>query len=231
MDWRERAKERAALEAVRLVRDGHVIGLGSGSTAAYAIREIGRLIRAEAIRVLGVPTSYEALTLAVESGIPLTTLNEHPRLDLVIDGADQVDGDLNLIKGGGGALMREKVIASAARSLVIVTDETKLVERLGTNHPVFVEVLPFALPSVSLKIQAIGGKPVLRKSESIVSPVITDNGNFILDVDFGPIEEPRELDIRLKLIPGVMETGLFIGMADVVYVGGPAAVRRLARKH
>ncbi len=231
MDWRERAKERAALEAVRLVRDGHVIGLGSGSTAAYAIREIGRRIRAEAIRVLGVPTSYEALTLAVESGIPLTTLNEHPRLDLVIDGADQVDGDLNLIKGGGGALMREKVIASAARMFVIVTDETKLVERLGTSHPVFVEVLPFALPSVSLKIQAIGGKPVLRKSESIVSPVITDNGNFILDVDFGPIEEPRELDIRLKLIPGVMETGLFIGMADVVYVGGPAAVRRLARKH
>jgi len=231
VSWREKAKEKAALEAAKLVKDGHVIGLGSGSTAAYAIQGIGRRIRGEGIRVLGVPTSYQAMTLAVESGIPLTTLNEHPQLDLAIDGADQVDGDLNLIKGGGGALMREKVIASAARRLVIVTDETKLVEKLGTNHPVFVEVLPFALPSVSLKIQAIGGKPVLRKSEAIVSPVITDNGNFILDVDFGPLEEPKELDFRLKLMPGVMETGLFIGMADVVYVGGPGAVRKFTRKH
>lgn len=231
MSWREKAKEKAALEAAKLIKDGYVIGLGSGSTAAYAIQRIGGRIRREGILVLGVPTSHQALTLGVESGIPLTTLDEHPQLDLAIDGADQVDGDLNLIKGGGGALMREKVIASAAKRLVIVTDETKLVERLGTKHPVFVEVLPFALPSVSLKIQALGGKPVLRKSESIVSPVITDNGNFILDVDFGPLEEPRELDVRLKLIPGVMETGLFIGMTDVVYVGGPAAVRKLTRKH
>jgi len=230
MSWRESAKRRAALEAVKHVEDGFVLGLGSGSTAAYAIREIGKKIREESLTVLGVPTSYQAFLLAVECGIPITTLNEHPKLDLDIDGADQLDGDLNLIKGGGGALTREKVVAAAAKELIIVADETKLTGNLGRNQPLPVEVLPFALPLVSLDITAIGGKPVLREKADRSGPYITDNGNFILDVDFGAIDNPSMLESRLKAFPGVVETGLFIGMAHLAYVGTKKTVRTIRRE-
>ena len=228
--WREEAKKRAALEAVKHLKDGFTLGLGSGSTAAYAIREVGRKIQQEDLRILGIPTSYQALLLAVDCGIPITTLNEHPKLDLTIDGADQIDEALNLIKGMGGALTREKIVASASKQLVIVADETKLVEKLGTNHPVPVETIPFALPTVMSKVREVGGRPVLREGKGKVGPVVTDNGNFILDVDFGPIDAPKELNSRLKLIPGIVETGLFIDMADTIYVGKPASVERLERK-
>ncbi|MCJ7614345.1 ribose 5-phosphate isomerase A, partial [Candidatus Bathyarchaeota archaeon] len=153
MSWREEAKKRVAFEAVRHVEDGFVVGLGSGSTAAYVIQDIGRLIRQDGLQVLGVPSSSQAMLLAVRSGIPLTTLDEHPSLDLAIDGADEVDKKLNMIKGGGGALMREKIVASAAKKVVIVADETKLVEKLGTTFRVPVEVLPFALATVSVGIK------------------------------------------------------------------------------
>jgi len=228
--WREEAKKRAALEAVKHVKNGFVLGLGSGSTAAYAIQEMERRIKQEGLRILGVPTSYQALLVAVDCGIPLTTLNEHPQLDLTIDGADQIDGSLNLIKGMGGALTREKIVASASKQLIIVVDETKLVERLGTNHSVPVEVLPFALPTVMLKVREIGGKPVLREGKGKVGPVVTDNGNFIIDVDFGPVSTPKELDSLLKSVSGVIETGLFVEMADIIYVGKPTEVQRLERK-
>jgi len=135
-----------------------------------------------------------------------------------------------LIKGMGGALMREKIVASAAKKLVIVVDETKLVEKLGMNHPVPVEVLPFALSVVMAKVRKLGGKPVLREGKDKVGPVVTDNGNFILDVEFGVIDDPGDLDVRLKLIPGVLETGLFVGVADVVYVGGRSGVQRLLKR-
>jgi ribose 5-phosphate isomerase A len=170
------------------------------------------------------------MMLAVGHGVPLTTLNEHPQLDLAIDGADQIDSELNLIKGMGGALTREKVVASAAKQLIIVADATKLVEKLGTNHPIPVEVLPFALPTVMVKMRELGGKPVLREGKGKVGPVVTDNGNFVVDVDFGPIRAPKELDLQLKVIPGVIETGLFVGIADVVYLGKPDGVLRLVRK-
>jgi ribose 5-phosphate isomerase A len=170
------------------------------------------------------------MLLAVSCGIPLTTLDEHPHLSVTIDGADQVDTQLNLIKGMGGALMREKIVASAAKQLVIVVDETKLVERLGMKHPVPVEILPFALSFVMATVREFRGKPVLREGKHKVGPVVTDNGNFILDVDFGVIDDPGELDAKLKLVPGVLETGLFPGMADVAYVGGPSGVERLVRK-
>jgi len=228
--WREEAKKRAALEAVKHVKNGFVLGLGSGSTAAYAIQEMGRRIKQESLRILGIPTSYQALLVAVDCGIPITTLNEHPQLDLTIDGADQIDGNLNLIKGMGGALTREKIVASASKQLIIVVDETKLVERLGINHSVPVEVLPFALPTVMLKVREMGGKPVLREGKGKVGPVVTDNGNFIIDVDFGPISKPEELDSRLKSVPGVIETGLFVEMVDIIYVGKPIGVQRLERK-
>jgi len=228
--WREEAKKRVALEAVKHVQDDFIVGLGSGSTAAYVIQQIGEKIRLEGLRILGVPTSHQAMMLAVHCGVPLTTLNEHPQLDLAIDGADQVDRELNLIKGGGGALTREKIVASAARQFVIVADETKLVERLGTNHTIPVEVLPFAVPTVMVKLRELKGKPVLREGGGKVGPLVTDNGNFVVDVDFGPVDDVKELHLQLKLIPGVIETGLFVGMADVIYLGKPDGVEKLVRK-
>ena len=229
-EWIDEAKRNAALEAVKHVKDNFVMGLGSGSTAAYAIKEIGNRIKREKIRVSAVPTSYQAFTLAVKHGIAITTLEEHPTLDLTIDGADQIDDELNLIKGMGGALTREKIVASASKKLVIIADERKKVKVLGeSNHPVPIEVIPFATPIVMHKIKEMGGKPFLRESIKKVGPVITDNGNIITDVNFGLVHEPAELNHKLKGIPGVVETGLFVKMADVIYLGERAGVRKLER--
>ena len=219
VSWKEEAKKRVALEAVKHVEDGFVVGLGSGSTAAYVIQELGRLMRQDGLRVLGVPSSSQAFLLAVSAGVPLTTLDEYPVLDLAIDGADEVDKLLDMIKGGGGALTREKIVASAAKQVVIVADETKLAEKLGTSFLVPVEVLPFALATVSAGIKKLDGKPLLREAKGKVGAVVTDNGNYIVDVDFGPIDNAEELNRQLKIIPGVIETGLFIGLADIVYLG------------
>lgn len=227
--WREEAKKRAASEAVKHLQDNFIVGLGSGSTAAYVIQQIGEKIRLEDLRILGVPTSHQAMMLAVHFGVPLTTLNEHPQLDLAIDGADQIDRELNLIKGGGGALTREKIVASAAKQFVIVADETKLVEKLGTNHTIPIEVLPFALPTVMVKLRELKGKPVVREGGGKVGPLVTDNGNFVVDANFGPVDDVKELDLHLKLISGVIETGLFVGMADVVYLGKTDGVEKLMR--
>lgn len=229
-DWIETAKKNAALEAVKHVKDGFIVGLGSGSTAAYAIQEIGKMINRKGWKILGVPTSHQAFLLAVDCGIPTTTLNEHPKLDLTIDGADQIDPELNMIKGMGGALTREKIVASASKQDVIVADETKLVKKLGTNHPVPIEVMPFATASAVSKIRALGGKTVLRHSEGKVGPVVTDNGNFIIDVNFESIKSLRQLDTQLKLIPGVIETGFFLEMAHIAYIGEPKGVQKLERK-
>ena len=230
MSWREDAKRRVALEAVKRVRDGSVIGLGSGSTVAYAIRELGRRIREENLRILGVPSSYKTFLLAVECGVPLTTLNEHPLLDLDIDGADQIDGELNLIKGMGGALTREKIVAAASKRLIVIADETKLVSSLGEGQLLPIEVLPFALPLVADRIRRMGGKPKLRERKDGSGPYVTDNGNFILDVDFGVIEDPKDLESRIKRIPGVIETGLFIEMTDEALIGTRSGVKILKGK-
>jgi len=229
LSWRSKAKRAAATKAAEHVEGGSIVGLGSGSTAAYALQDIGKRMQESKLRILGVPTSYQAFLLAVKYKIPITTLDEHPCLDLAVDGADQVDEKLNMVKGMGGAFTREKVIASASKTTVIAIDETKLSKHLGSNQPVPVEVLPFALATVRLKLQSLGGKPTLREAEKKVGPVVTDSGNFILDVNFGPISSPRKLDQELKSIPGIIETGLFVEMADVVYVGGRSSVRRLER--
>lgn len=229
-EWVEEAKRNTALEAVKHVKDNFVIGLGSGSTSAYAIEEIGNRIKREKIRVSAVPTSYQAFTLAVKHGIPITTLEEHPILDLTIDGADQIDNELNLIKGMGGALTREKIVASASKKLVIVADERKKVKFLGeNNHPVPIEAIRFATPIVMQGIKEMGGKPFLRESNKKVGPVITDNGNVIIDADFGLVHEPAELNHKLKGIPGVVETGLFVKMVDLVYLGERSGVRKLEK--
>ena len=229
MAWKEEARKRAGLEAAKHVENNSVIGLGSGNTAAYAIKEVGRRVKDLGLKTMGVPTSSQAMFLAVECGIPLTTLDEHTRIDLTIDGADQIDRNLNLIKGMGGALAREKIVASASKKLIIVADETKLAERLGTNQFVPLEVFPVAASTVMLRIQEIGGKTILRKGTGKLGPTITDNGNYIIDADFGPIKDPRELNLQLKMIPGLIETGLFIEMTDTVYVGKSDSVRKIER--
>lgn len=230
-DWIEQAKKNAAREAVKHVKDCFVVGLGSGTTAAYAIEEIAKKMKHERLRVSGVPTSYQALMLAVKNGIPVTTLEEHSSLDLAIDGADQIDPKLNLIKGMGGALAREKIVASASKRLVIVADEEKRVKTLGENdHPVPIEVLPMAVPIVMRRIKGLGGRPVLREGGKKVGPVVTDNGNVILDVHFGLIRRPSDLECGLKGLAGVVETGLFVGMADIAYVGTHSGVERVDRK-
>jgi ribose 5-phosphate isomerase A len=229
MSWREQAKKRASKEAVKHVEDGFILGLGSGSTVAYAIQEIGKRIKQEGLNVSGVPTSHQAFALAIHNEIPTTTLDEHPQLNLAIDGADQIDTKLNLIKGMGGALTREKIVASVAKQVIIVADETKLTTKLGTKHAVPVEALPFAASTITSRVEKMGGKAVLRESKGKIGPVVTDNGNFILDVNFGPINNPKELDCQLKSIPGILETGLFINMADITYVGTQTTVQRLER--
>jgi ribose 5-phosphate isomerase A len=229
-EWIEEAKKNAALEAVKHIKGGLIVGLGSGSTAAYAIREIGRLAHQKNWKILGVPTSYQAFLLAVDNGISITTLNEHPKLDLTIDGADQVDPDLNLIKGMGGALTKEKIVALASKHYIVVTDETKLTKKLGTKQPVPIEVLPFAMALVESRIKKMKGTPILREGKGKVGPIITDNGNFIVDADFGPIDAPDKLNSELKSIPGLVETGLFINTADTVYIGTSKGVQKLERK-
>ncbi|MGD0158874.1 MAG: ribose 5-phosphate isomerase A [Candidatus Bathyarchaeia archaeon] len=230
-EWIEKAKKNAALEATKNVKNGFKIGLGSGSTAAYAIEEIGKRIKKEKLHVQGVPTSYQAFMLAVQHGIPATTLEERPTLDLTIDGADQIDPELNLIKGMGGALAREKIVASASKKLIIIADQNKKVKTLGeNNHPVPLEALPFAAPLVMRRIKEIGGKPVLREGKMKVGPVITDNGNVIIDANFGLVHEPAELEHKLKSIPGILETGLFVQMAQIAYIGKQSSVEKLTRK-
>jgi ribose 5-phosphate isomerase A len=227
----DEAKRNAAIEAVKHVQDGFIIGLGSGSTAAYAIEAIAEKTKRENLNVKGIPTSTQAFSLAVKNGIPVTTLEEHDTIDLCIDGADQIDPNLNLIKGMGAALTREKIVASASKQNIIIADETKRVKVLGEmQHPVPVEVLPFGSGFVKRRIEALGGKPVVREGKGKLGPVITDNGNMVMDVVFGEIHDPTVLAVKLKMIPGVVETGLFVGLTDVVYVGSSSGVEKLEAK-
>jgi ribose 5-phosphate isomerase A len=225
------AKKNAALKAVKHIKEGFVVGLGSGSTAAYAIEEIGNRIRHEGLSIFGVPTSYQAFMLAVKHKIPITTLEEHPRLDLTIDGADQIDKDLNLIKGMGGALLREKIVASASKKFVVIADESKKVKVLGeNNHPVPLEVVPFAAKPIMLKLKEMGGTPILREGKGKVGPTITDNGNVIIDVNFGLIKSPSKLESVLRNLPGIVETGLFLKMADVVHIGTASGTETIEKE-
>ena len=229
-EWVEEAKRRASLKAVEHVKDGYVVGLGSGSTAAYAIKEIGRKLRAgELTDILGIPTSHQAAMVAVEAGVPLTTLYEHPDVDVAIDGADQIDPELNLIKGLGAALTREKVVAESARLFIVVADERKLVELLGGECPVPLEVLPFAVPRVLRELRKTALKAEVRHGTGKVGPIVTDNGNFIVDAYFDRIDNPEKLHTKLKIITGVVETGIFPGMAKIAYIGTEKNVKKMER--
>ena len=213
-------KLNAAKSALEKIPKSGPIGLGSGSTVAIFARELGQLISENENDICVVPSSYQAYQLAVEHGIPLTNLDLNPELALTVDGADEVDKHLNLTKGGGGALFQEKIVASASKKLIIIVDETKLVDKLASQFLVPIEVFPFSLGVVKRKIRAMGIEPIVRIAEKKMGPVVTDNGNFIIDLKFPkPIDEPEKVAIDLKMIPGVIETGLFIGMADEVHVG------------
>jgi ribose 5-phosphate isomerase A len=220
----DRAKQRAGEAAAKTVRDGNVVGLGTGSTAAHAIRALGQAVDS-GLKIKGIPTSYRSRQLASEAGISLTTLEE-ARPDVAIDGADQVTTDtLALIKGGGAAHTLEKVVDAAADRFFVVIDDSKLAETL--DHPIPIETIPDAVPTVKARIAAIGGKPVLRIADCKDGPVVTSHGNFVLDCAFGPIAEPASLAATLSAFPGVVEHGLFVDIADVAVVGSEHGVQLL----
>lgn len=208
-------KKVAGEAAAEMVRDGMVVGLGTGSTVAWTIRRIGEMVE-EGLEILGVATSYQAQELAISCGVPLTSLDQHPVLDLAIDGADQTDRNLVTIKGGGGAHAREKVVSQSASWFVIVADSSKYVDSLSAQVPV--EVLPFAAKLVAGKIEDMGGAPVLRQARMKDGPVITDNGNFVIDADFGVIEDPAALALRLSSLPAVVEHGIFENVDQLLVV-------------
>lgn len=229
---RDALKCAAAEAAVELVQDGMVVGLGTGSTAAFAIEALARRQR-DGLRFVGIPTSERTAALAVVANIPLTTFREHRQIDLTIDGADEVErGTLNLIKGLGGALLREKIVAAASRRLAIIVDGSKLVDRLGTHAPVPVEVVAFGLEATRTSLEVLGASVRLRVSPA-GEPFVTDNGNRILDCHFGAIADPARLERRIRRVVGVVESGLFISRADPVFVADATGVRRLdsARAH
>lgn len=214
------AKRRAGESAAEAVTDGMVVGLGTGSTAAQAIQALGRRID-DGLDITGIPTSYQSRETAREAGIPLTSLDEGTP-DIAIDGADQFAGGA-LIKGGGAAHAREKIVDSVADRFLVVADTTKETEIL--DHPVPVEVLPDARAPVAERIESLGGVPELRAAERKDGPVVTDNGNLVLDCAFGEIESPVTLANSLSVIPGVVEHGLFVGLADEIHVGTATDVR------
>jgi ribose 5-phosphate isomerase A len=225
-------KRTAAEAAARRVTSGMVVGLGTGSTAIHAVPALAQRLRSGELQdIRGVPTSYQSMIAARELGIPLVDLDEIEKIDIDIDGADEVAPDLTLIKGGGAAQTREKIIAALADELIVVVDETKLVQKLGSKMPVPVEVLPFAVAPVTRTIERLGGEPILRMGVKKAGPVVTDQGNLILDVRFAEIRDPAGMERALKMIPGTLENGLFVGLAKRVLVasmvGGAPKVREI----
>jgi len=224
-------KLNAAKSVMGLIPEKGAIGLGSGSTVAIFAKELSERIASKNVEVSVVPSSYQAYQLAIEFDIPLTNLDKNPELLLTIDGADEVDKNLNLTKGGGGALFQEKIVASASKKLVIIVDESKLVEKLASKFLIPIEVLPFSLGVVRKTITKMGLDPIVRQAQKKMGPIVTDNGNFILDLKFPkPIDNPSQTAIDLKMIPGVVETGLFIGMTDEVHVGTEEGAYILKKK-
>ena len=222
MNLIELGKKAAAEKAVEEnVKKNMILGIGSGSTVVYAVKKIAELNKKNNLSLKCIPTSFQSYQLIIENGLRLVSLDHYPVIDLDIDGADEIDKDLNLIKGGGGCLVQEKIIASNSKKLVIIADFRKSSENLGQNWKkgVPIEVIPMAYVPIMKKLENFNGKPSLRMARSKAGPLITDNGNFILDVDFGIIKNPSELNQNLLSIPGVVDTGFFIGMTSKAYIG------------
>lgn len=223
---RDHLKIEAARRGVEYIEDGMVVGLGSGSTATHAIRLLGERIRA-GLKVRGIPTSADSAGLARSLGIEIIGFEQSPEIDLTIDGADEIlvqaGGRIDLIKGGGGKLLHEKIVALSSRRMVIIADETKLVEHLG-RFPLPIEVIPFAAIPVRKRLERMGANPQTRMDRA-GRPYTTDEGNLLFDCAFGQIDDPAALAIELKKIPGLVEHGLFLGAASVAVIAGPAGVR------
>lgn len=219
-------KQQAAERAVDFIESGMVVGLGAGSTALFAVKRLAQRLSAGALQnIVGVPCSIQTGDEAARLGIPLTTLDEQPVVHLTIDGADEVDPHFNVIKGGGGALLREKIVAQASQREVIVVDEGKLSERLGVRWAVPVEVLPFGWRAQARFLEALGARVTLRQNDGVIYK--TDQGNVILDSNFGPIANPAELAHQLNQRAGIVEHGLFIGLVTDLIVAGPDGIRHL----
>lgn len=224
----DRLKAAAAEAAAALVENEQIVGLGSGSTALRAVRILGQRV-SDGLRIIGISTSEQTEREARCLGIPLSTLAEHDHIDVTVDGADEVEiGSLNILKGRGGALLREKIIASVTEQLIIVVDETKLVERLGVHSPVAVEVVPYAWHETARKLQNLGAS-LVRRTTREGQPFMTDGGHYILDCAFGAIDDPEQLQRQLDRMVGVIEHGLFLGLASQVVVGGGEGVVVLQR--
>ncbi|KKK44869.1 hypothetical protein LCGC14_1346010 [marine sediment metagenome] len=218
----EKGKKNAAIKAVEEnVKKNMVLGIGSGSTVVYAVERIAEMNSKEKLNLKCIPTSFQSHQLIVEHDLTLVSLDQFPEIDLDIDGADEIDMDLNLIKGGGGCLVQEKIIASNSKKLVIVADFRKNSKKLGENWKkgVPVEIIPISYVPLMRKLEKLGGSPTLRMAQAKAGPVVSDNGNFILDVDFGVINNPKELNMKILTIPGVVDTGLFIDLASIAYIG------------
>ncbi len=218
----ELGKKKAAIKAVEdNIKKNMIVGIGSGSTVVYAVQKLGELNKEKSLNLKCIPSSFQAYQLIIENGLDLVSLEQFPQIDIDFDGADEVDEDLNLIKGGGGCLVQEKILASNSKKLIIIVDFRKNSGCLGKNWKkgVPIEVIPMAYYPIMAKFKNLGGNPKLRMAQSKSGPLITDNGNFIIDVDFGEINKPTELDQKIKNIPGVVDTGIFNDMASKVYVG------------
>ena len=218
----EKGKKNAAIKAVEEnIKAGMVLGIGSGSTVIYAVEKIAELNEESNLNLKCIPTSFQSYQLIVENGLTLASLDQYPELDLDIDGADEIDKNLNLIKGGGGCLVQEKIIASNSKKLVIIADFRKTSENLGEKWKkgIPIEVIPISYVPIMKKLEKLGGTPVLRMAQAKAGPLISDNGNFIIDVNFGEIMNPGELNLNILIIPGVVDTGLFVGMTSKAYIG------------
>jgi ribose 5-phosphate isomerase A len=223
-----KGKIAAGNKAVSLIEDGMTVGLGTGSTAAVAIEALGKRIKQEGLSIIGTPTSYAAELLAKAQDIPLCDLDAVEEIDIAFDGADEVDGSLNLIKGRGAAHTREKVVASLARRFLVLVDESKMVNRLGVIMPVPVEVIPMAAFPIMRRLEALGARPEIRISQGKDGPVVSDQGFWIIDAHFDGIPDPYRLDTELKNTAGVLDHGLFLGLATDVLVGADdGSVRHL----
>jgi ribose 5-phosphate isomerase A len=229
LDKQEKLKQEAARHAVEFIKSGMVVGLGTGSTAAYAVKQIARRLQAGDLKnIVGIPTSIRTEKLARELDIPLEALDAQPAIDLTIDGADEVDPDLNLIKGGGGALLREKVVAQVSRRNIIVVDESKLSPKLGTRWALPVEVIPFAAKTEESFLKALGAAVTLRL-DAKGQPYQTDQHNYILDANFGEMANPHRLAQKLNERAGIVEHGLFLDLASDVIVAAQDEIRHLKR--
>ncbi len=224
-------KEQAAHKAVEEIQSGMVVGLGTGSTVYYALQKISYLIKAGKLEnIVGIPSSKQTEKIANELGIPLTNFTEHKKIDLTIDGADEVDKYLNLIKGGGGALLREKILAQASKKLIIIVDESKLSPKLGKRWAVPIEVIKFAYPIEIEFLKTLAGEPELRMYDNLDEPVVTDEGNYIIDTNFGTIGNPFELASKLDSRAGIVEHGLFLHLASKVIVAGKEGIKIMEKK-